>query len=353
MQIINVDVFEVLGLVRNMFCPREDTFTSFFFDRMLVKYSMIILGGGCMSRIIDRVLKDIGDADLLDKLLSLPKSDLNTLLLEAYKLQAEKLTPTGLLKAYQANRFAVPSEIDPIAYHQMETELLETAQDMGINGILLSPSAPFGSCSAFGCVDQNNVISGARGTETLPDPTNMLAVIISDSLKNGVISKTQMVHYCTTARVVRAQAFSGKGFFSHFGIYCMVSSGMDSGSYSCEKELLVKQLTYYKSLFIKKYGAKLSVVLRKRGGYRDGDGFFKRMTERMQRELPDVPLSFDLEHEDNNYYKGINFKLYIEKNNEKVEIGDGGFVDWIARMIGNRKARCLISGVGMDRMLLL
>lgn len=304
-----------------------------------------------MTRIIDRVLDDIGDAELLDKLLSLPKSDLNTLLLEVYKLQAEKLTPNELLRAYQSNRFAAPGEVNPIAYHRVEADLLKIADDMGISGILLSPSAPFGSCSAFGCVDQNNVISAARGTETLPDPTNMLAVIIADRLIKGMIAKTD--HYCTTARVVRAQAFSGKDFLAHFGIFSMVSYGMDSGSYSCEKELLVKQLAYYKRLFSEKYGARLSVTLRKRGGYMDNDGFFERMTRLVQSELPEVPLSFDLEHENNNYYKGINFKLYVEKDNEKIEIGDGGFVDWIAKMVSNKKMRCLISGIGIDRMLLL
>ncbi len=276
-----------------------------------------------MGRIIDRILDKIEDADLLDRLSSLPKSDLNTLLLEAYKLQAEKLTPAGLLKSYQTNRFAVPSEIDPAAYHHLETELLKIAGDMGISGILLSPSASFGCCSVFGCVNQNNVISAARGTETLADPTNMLAVIISDRLKNGVIARTQTVHYCTTARVVRAQAFSGKLSFPHFGIFCMVSSGKDGGSYYCEKELLVKQLAYYKRLFNEKYGARLSVVLRKRNGYTDGDGFFERMVELVRSTLPEVPLSFDFAHEDNNYYKGINFKLYMEKDHETIEIGDG------------------------------
>ncbi len=306
-----------------------------------------------MARIIDRVLDDIGDVDLLDKLLSLPKSDLNTLLLEVYKLQAEKLTPNELLRAYQSSRFAAPGEVNPIAYHRVETDLLKIADDMGISGILLSPSAPFGSCSAFGCVDQNNVISAARGTETLPDPTNMLAVIVADRLIKGIMAKTKADHYCTTARVVRAQAFSGKGFLSHFGIFSMVSYGMDSGSYSCEKELFVKQLAYYKRLLSEKYGARLSVTLRKRGGYTDNDGFFERMTELVQSELPEVPLSFDLEHENNNYYKGVNFKLYVEKDNEKIEIGDGGFVDWIAKMVSNKKMRCLISGIGIDRMLLL
>jgi hypothetical protein len=305
-----------------------------------------------MGRIIDRILDEAGDADLLDKMLSLRKSDFNTIMLEAYKSQTEKLSPTALLKAYQVNRFTVPSKIDPIAYHQIETELLKIAGDMGICGILLSPSAPLGSCSVFGCVDQNNVISAARGTETISDPTNMLAIIISNGLKSGEITKKQTIHYCTTARVVRAQVFSGDRSFSHFGIFCMVSSGTDTGSYSCEKELIVKQLAYYKRLLIGKYGAKLSVTLRKRNGYTDGDGFFKRMAELIESEMPEVPLSIDLKHENNNYYKGINFKLYMEKDDEKVEIGDGGFVDWTAKMTGNRKVRCLISGAGIDRLLL-
>jgi hypothetical protein len=61
--------------------------------------------------------------------------------LGAYKLQTQKLTPTGLLKAYQLNRFVISSEVAPIAYHQLETELLTIAEDMGIGGILLSPFA--------------------------------------------------------------------------------------------------------------------------------------------------------------------------------------------------------------------
>ena len=306
-----------------------------------------------MSRITDRILNDVGDADLLNKLLSLPKSDLNTLLLEVYKVQSERLSPSDLMKAYRINRFAAPSAIDPIRYHELETELLKLAQELNIGSVLLSPSAPFGSCSAFGCVDQNNVISAARGTETLSDPTNILALLLADGIKSGAIPKTQATHRCTTARAVRAQVFSGKRSFPHFGIFCMVSAGMDGGSYACEKELFIKQLNYYKRFLSVKYDAKLSVLLRKRKGYLDGEGFFRTTAELIQSELPDVPLSFDLEHMDNNYYKGINFKMYMEKDDEKLEVGDGGFVDWIARMTSNKKARCLISGVGLDRLLLL
>jgi hypothetical protein len=32
------------------------------------------------------------------------------------------------------------------------------------------------------------------------------------------------------------------------------------------------------------------------------------------------------------------------------EVGDGGFTDWTARLLGNGKERLLISGYGVDRL---
>ena len=306
-----------------------------------------------MDAITDRILAQLGDRDLIEKLLALSNPDFHSLLLKLFQERARDVTPADLLKAFQTNRFAAPGEVDPAAYHLLEVELLALAREMEIAPVLLSPAAPFASCSAFGCVDQNNVVSAARGTEILSDPTNMLAVIIAAELKNHKADNKSPLHYCATGRVLRGQKFpQGKGVYPHFGLFCIVSSGRGGGSYTCEKDLLMRHLAYYKKLLIERYNARLSVVLRKRGGYADGDGFFDRMTELVRSELPDVPISFDLTHEDNHYYKGINFKLYMEKEDGKTEIGDGGFVDWIQRMTGNRKERCLISGIGIDRLLI-
>lgn len=305
-----------------------------------------------MSTILDRILAQIGDQKIIDKLLSLSKSDLNSLLLELFEKQTDKFTPVDVLKAYQVNRFSTPSDIDPAKFHALETQLLNAAQKMDMQTVLLSPSAPLGSCSVFGCVDQYNVVSALRGTETLSDPSNMMAIIIADRLKRRTESNTPPLHYATTVRAVRAQAFSGKGFFAHFGLFCMVSSGKDIGSYACEKELLKKHLNFYKELLQENFNAKLSIVLRKRGGYTDGDGFFDKMTAVVQTAFPDTPLSFDYDDVDNKYYQGINFQIYMETEHEKIMIGDGGFVDWICQMLGSKKERCLISGIGLDRFLL-
>ena len=306
-----------------------------------------------MSEIINRILARFGDMELVEKLSALPNTDFNSLMLKIFQSQAQKITPAEIVKAFQVNRFSVPSELGPVAYHVLETEFLSVAQKSGIKTVLLSPAVPFASSSCFGCVDQNNVVSAVRGTEILSDPTNMLAIIIAEQLKSKKADNTTPLHYCTTARVLRAQVFPNtKRHFAHFGIFCIVSSGKDKGSYSCEKELFIKQLAFYKELLLEKYDANLSVVLRKRCGYTDGDGFFDTMAELVKNELPDILLTFDLEHEGNNYYKGMNYIINIEKDDSKIEIGDGGFVDWTQTMVNNKRERCLISGIGLDRLLL-
>ena len=197
------------------------------------------------------------------------------------------------------------------------------------------------------------MVSAARGTEVLADPTNMLAALIARDLKEKKADNRVPLHYCATARVLRAQVFpSRKGYYSHFGIFCMVSSGKDSGSYACEKSLLARQLQYYQDLLLAKYQARLSVVIRKSHGYTDGGGFFERMADMLVHELPGVPVSLDAGCEEAHYYRGVHYKIYMENADERVEIGDGGFVDWIQRMTGNKKERCLISGIGIDRLLI-
>jgi hypothetical protein len=306
-----------------------------------------------MSEIVERILDKVGDMELIDKLLALPNSDFNSLILKVFQSQAGKATPVEMVKAFQSNRFSVPSELDPVAYHILETEFLSLAQEQGMKPVLLSPAATFASSSVFDCVDQNNVVSAARGTEILSDPTNMLAIIIAEKLKNKRTDNATSIHYCATTRVLRAQVFPNTGrHFAHFGVFCIVSSGKDSGSYGCERALLQKQLSFYKKLLLDKYDANLSIVLRKRRGYSDADGFLSRMEELIRDEFPETPLSFDLEHEDNNYYKGISYNIIMERDGSKIEIGDGGFVDWIQRMTNNKRERCLISGIGLDRLLL-
>ena len=48
----------------------------------------------------------------------------------------------------------------------------------------------------------------------------------------------------------------------------------------------------------------------------------------------------------------MNYVINMEKDGNKIEIGDGGYVDWTQKMVNNKRERCLISGIGLDRLLL-
>lgn len=45
------------------------------------------------------------------------------------------------------------------------------------------------------------------------------------------------------------------------------------------------------------------------------------------------------------YYIGVCFKIF----SGDTELGDGGFVEWTQALLGDRKERLLISGIGSER----
>ena len=306
------------------------------------------------SSILDRILQQSGDEELLNKLAALSPSDLQTLLMEVFANRSSRVTQPQLLREYQSNRFVKPATIDPIAYLHTELKTLTLAREMGIELTLLSPAGQLYSCSAMASVSQNKVLSALRGTEVLADPTNMLALIIADRLQKKVsFNSGQYIHASAACRVARGQVFSGPNSFSHFGLFCMVSSGQDTGSYTCEHSLIATHLAYYDRLFREELKTPLHLVLKMRGGYKDGQGFLERTAGHIQKMLPALPLTFETAESDNAYYRGINFKLMIPINGKLSEVGDGGFVDWTQKLLGNKKERLLISAIGLDRLISL
>ncbi|REK76758.1 hypothetical protein [Paenibacillus paeoniae] len=305
-----------------------------------------------MNKPINRMKHQLGD-DLFQKLKELSPSDFNSFMLEVYRTRTDSQRPSDMLRSYASSRFSKPSELDPIAYHQLEANMLELARQQDIQPVLLSPVAPLGNCSSYGTVDQNKIVSASRSTEVLADSTNMMATIAADRIKRGIWNHNEGAHLCSTHRVIRAQHFNSADAFAHFGLYGMVSVGKAKGSYECEANLLGKQLRYYQALFYSRFRAKLSVVIEQRSGYTDGDGFLRRMAAVMESQLPEASFTIQEANLTNGYYQGINFKLFMTNQHGNTEIGDGGFVDWTQIMLGNRKERCLISGIGLDRLLMI
>ncbi len=75
-------------------------------------------------------------------------------------------------------------------------------------------------------------------------------------------------------------------------------------------------------------------------------------------ELAGTPVEIVLDRErvaGRGYYRDLCYKVNLRAGRqagggELVEIGDGGFTDWAARLAASNKERLLISGVGIDRL---
>jgi len=303
------------------------------------------------SNIVKNVLEKAGNENLIDELTSrLSQSEITTLLLSLSKEITNKNTPIDLLTRYESNRFVKPSKLNPIKIKQIEISMLETAEVSGFSSVLLSPASLLGSCSVIAKVDQNNVISATRGLELIADSTNMLAIYLAHGIKNRTIENTKnSVHLSAVCRVTRGQMFEIDEFVPHFGLFSIVSSGKDKGSYGFEKDAIAKHLEFYTSYFRDKLRHELRVSLNVRNGYNDKIGFIDRIHNHIREMYPDIDFVVNREENDNTYYEGLNFKISIND----VEIVDGGFVDWTQKLLGNKKERLLISGAGIDLQLFM
>jgi hypothetical protein len=50
------------------------------------------------------------------------------------------------------------------------------------------------------------------------------------------------------------------------------------------------------------------------------------------------------------YYDRLCFKAFAQVDGERIEIADGGLVDWTQRLLQSRKERLMISGLGVERL---
>ncbi len=302
------------------------------------------------SNIIKNVLEKSGNENLIDELTTrLSQSEITTLLLALSKEITNKIIPNDILGKYESNRFVKPSTLNPIKVKQIEVSMLETAEASGFSSVLLSPASLLGSCSVIAKVDQNNVISATRGLEFIADSTNMLAIYLAHGIKNRTIENTKnSVHLSAVCRVTRGQMFKINDFVPHFGLFTIVSSGKDTGSYNFEKDAIAKHMKFYTSYFKDKLGHELKVSLNVRNGYTDKIGFIDRIHHHLREMYHDIDFIVNREENDNTYYQGLNFKISVND----IEIVDGGFVDWTQKLLGNKKERLLTSGAGIDLQLI-
>jgi hypothetical protein len=302
---------------------------------------------------LERILRKLGTNDIVELLSErISWSELNTLLLKVFKDKTKGSSSSDLLKRYGENRFVHPAAVDAILLKQLEIDVLKIATQHSATAVQLSPVAPVGCSSVVATVDQNKIISALRGTEVVSDATNVLALYISDMIKTkSKDNRENFIHLCTTHRHVRAQYFGdAPGMLPHFHLFCMVTSGVDKGSYSFEMQSFWEHIIVYRDILKSLFRSEIEIILNAHDGYKDTDGLLKRIISYGEERL--VKVNITKTNKDNQYYKGLQFTIKTTIQGKEHFIGDGGFVDWTQKLLNSKKERLLISAIGLDRLLL-
>lgn len=307
------------------------------------------------SPIVTKILERIGHPDLMRILTEdLTGTELNTILLDVFAYASSKLSPPELLNRYQSNRFVKPSDLPALELKRMELDVLKLFDRLNFKPIELSPVSVLGSCSVVATADQDKVLTALRGTEVLADATNSIALHICDLKQRNkdLLNQSEMISFSTVQRHIRTQQIGIKGFTPHFKIGCLVTAGIDRGSYSFEKESLRQHIIAMKELYLNYHKVddiRFRFLCRK-DDYDSSERLAEQVKEFVVSKHADIVVDVIKPDKEIDYYKGIQYKVDIKVRGKTFEIADGGFVDWTQQLLQNKKERMLSTGIGFDFM---
>lgn len=305
-----------------------------------------------VDAVLRRVLQRSGEPELLNILVdSLSGSDLTTLLLEVFRRRAERLSPAEVMRRYRSDRFVSPAPTDPHALRRAEDLLIAALPD-GFETLVLAPLLPLAAHSAVASVDPRKVVATIRGSEVAADPTNALALEAAERRSRALAADPRSgtpVRLAATQRVVRAQYFdAAPGMLAHFQLFALVTAGRDTGNRAFEQQHLIEHLHLAADALITAGIERAEIRLT---GLNETSATLLDHARAELTGTPGVEVRDDPERTTGRgYYIDLCYKIYADFDGERVEIADGGFVDWTQQLTGNRKERLLISGFGVDRL---
>ena len=273
--------------------------------------------------ILRRIERACGIEDLAGVLERLPPTDLQSLLLEVHRRRTDRMPATAVLDRYERGRFVRPAGSRPVELLEFDRRALSLAPT-SYEPIELSPVAPLGAASVLGKVSQNWAVSTTRNSEVVSDSTNVLALECAARRRHrrGVSVKLICSH-----RLLRGQDYGSDGA-PHFRLLGLVAAGRGA---AFAIEALSEQLAYFSRLL-----GDIRIALTPLSG---------TIADEL---LADTALNIEVDRTreaGRDYYVDACFKIL----GGEMELGDGGFVEWTQALLGDRKERLLISGIGTER----
>jgi len=301
------------------------------------------------KRPIDRILTALGDLHLTEGLAALPGSDLTALLLDVMGRRVAGLSAADVMRQRASDRFVAPGGVDLRTLHATEADLLAALPD-AFSTVVLSPLAPAGLHGTVAGVSQNNVVSTIRRTDVAADPTTGLAIEAARRRVECLGSRPrsdELVRLASIQRVVRAQVFEGSMTFAHFSLLGIVTAGRDTGSRSFEVTALAEHSATLARCLLAAGADRLDVRITDWT-----DGKLGEVVARLRPALAEGQVNV-VEHPERvrarGYYQHGAFEITATIGDLVFSAADGGLVDWTQKLVGSRKERLMISGIGIDR----
>jgi hypothetical protein len=308
-----------------------------------------------MSKIVKRIERDAGVPGLASILAErLAPTDLQSLLLEVYRLRSERLEPAAVLAAYRDNRFVRPSAVAPSGLARWEG-IAFSELPAGFEALALSPVCPLGTNSAVAPVDQNWSVATVRNTEVVSDSTNVLALECAVRRQDpGARGPDGAVHLAASHRLLRAQRYENPALLSHFSAFALCSAGRDVGNYGFEVTAAGLHIRFYLRALraFLGSGVPLRVSVTDLSHTIPRDLLESRLLQTIRPEFERVQCLLDeARTRGQGYYSGLCFWVHAAGPAGRfLELVDGGAVDWTQRYLSDAKERLVISGIGSERL---
>ncbi len=342
------------------------------------------------SKIALRIEREAGMAGLVDALANkLSASDLRSILMEVYRARAAAVKETDLLAHALRDPLMAPSTVSARDLLAFDSVAFQAASDFA--ALDLSPLCPFSAAFTLGGTSQNNVATSIRNAEALGDPT--IALALEAGRRRG--RSANLVRVCASHRTIRLQPFDVPGYSPHFRLFGLVTAGRDTGSFRFETAHLVEHVRVYLRIFqmlaaigfefrgqlveftdmtaveaalgdagVTRAEIRESVRAHRLGG---SERFLRErgiaaladarhpllesdVIAPLRRDFPEAQFRVNQQRlEGLGYYRSFALRISSQaRDGICYPVVDGGFTDWTARLLGNRKERLLISGIGSE-----
>ncbi len=310
-----------------------------------------------MDEIIERIEREAGVPGLVDLLAErLSASDLQSLMLEVYRRRSKRVQPAALLADFAANRFARPAAVSPLALLAWEQTAYAHLPE-GFEALALAPVCPLGTNSVVAQVDPNwswPLPATAKWSRTRPTCWRWSARCGAKPCCGSIQNRVKRCTWRASQRLLRAQRYRGAGALAHFSAFALCSAGRDRGGWQFELDCLRLHARFYLRALRAYLGAGVGLAysLTLLGEDVGKEQVEKELFAPVREEFEGVSCVFDAERTSGRgYYRGLCFHIHaLHPDGRRLELVDGGWVDWTQKLLGSAKERLVISGIGSERL---